>query len=59
MLIVLIATGDLTLVAGVGLADVTLKIMFYYAHERGWGRVKWGIVGVEPAITSEGQISAK
>jgi adenylylsulfate kinase len=48
MLIVYIATGDLALMAGVGVADVTLKILFYYTHERLWGRVRWGQVGVEP-----------
>ncbi|MFN3692616.1 MAG: DUF2061 domain-containing protein [Candidatus Paceibacteria bacterium] len=50
MLIVLIMTGNLTLVAGVGLADVTLKVLFYYVHERLWGRVHWGILGLEPHI---------
>lgn len=50
MLIVFIATGDLYLVASVGAADVTLKIFFYYLHERLWGRVKWGWVGTEPRV---------
>jgi adenylylsulfate kinase len=50
MLIVFIMTGNLALVAGVGLADVTLKVLFYYIHERMWGRVRWGILGVEPRI---------
>ena len=48
MLIVLVATGDIVLMAGVGAADVVIKILFYYCHERIWGRVKWGKVGVEP-----------
>jgi adenylylsulfate kinase len=50
MLIVFIMTGNLALVAGVGFADVTLKVLFYYIHERLWGRVSWGILGVEPHI---------
>lgn len=50
MLIVFIMTGNLALVAGVGLADVTLKVFFYYIHERVWGRVHWGILGPEPKI---------
>ncbi len=50
MLIVFLMTGNLALVAGVGLADVTLKVLFYYMHERLWGRVRWGILGVEPRI---------
>ena len=50
MLIVFLMTGNLALVAGLGLADVTLKVLFYYMHERLWGRVRWGILGVEPRI---------
>ncbi len=50
MLIVFVITGNLALVAGVGLADVTVKIFFYYCHERLWGRVHWGILGPEPKI---------
>jgi adenylylsulfate kinase len=50
MLIVFIITSNLALVAGVGLADVTLKVFFYYLHERLWGRVHWGVLGVEPSI---------
>ncbi len=50
MTIVFVMTGNLAVVAGVGLADVTLKIFFYYCHERLWGRVHWGILGPEPKI---------
>jgi uncharacterized membrane protein len=24
--------------------DVILKLLFYYAHERGWANIKWGLV---------------
>lgn len=48
MAIVFFATGDLILVASVGAADVVVKILFYYLHERFWGSVRWGIVGTEP-----------
>lgn len=48
MAVVLFATGDLLLVAGVGAIDVTAKVFFYYLHERSWGKVKWGIIGTEP-----------
>lgn len=48
MIIVFVMTGNLALVAGVGLADVTLKVFFYYLHERLWGRVHWGVLGPEP-----------
>jgi hypothetical protein len=26
----------------VGIFDVTLKMLFYYLHERGWEMIKWG-----------------
>lgn len=48
MAVVFIVTGDLALVASVGAIDVTLKIFFYYLHERFWGKVHWGILGSEP-----------
>ncbi len=48
MVIVFIATGNLVLVIGVGVADVLTKILFYYLHERFWGRIHWGRIGTEP-----------
>jgi adenylylsulfate kinase len=42
MSLVYLATGDLEVVAHVGMADVVLKLLFYYGHERAWGRVVWG-----------------
>jgi len=50
MMVVFLMTGNLELVASVGAADITLKVMFYYFHERAWGRVHWGIFGPEPKI---------
>ncbi len=50
MIVVYIVTGDLSLVASVGVVDVTAKLFFYYLHERTWGKVKWGVVGIEPDI---------
>ena len=29
--------------------DVILKLMFYYAHERGWNMVEWGIEEIPAA----------
>jgi len=50
MTVVYLVTGDLSLVASVGAVDVTAKVLFYYLHERTWGRVRWGLLGVEPNI---------
>ncbi len=50
MTVVYFVTGDLTLVASVGLVDVTAKVFFYYLHERTWGKVRWGVMGIEPNI---------
>lgn len=50
MTVVYMVTGDLSLMASVGAVDVTAKIFFYYFHERIWGKVQWGVVGVEPNI---------
>jgi len=51
MLVVFVVTGDLALVASVGVVDVTAKLFFYYLHERTWGRVHWGVLGTEPNMT--------
>lgn len=50
MTVVYFVTGDLSLVASVGAVDVTAKVFFYYLHERTWGKVKWGVMGIEPDI---------
>ncbi len=50
MTVVYVVTGDLALVASVGLVDVVAKVFFYYLHERSWGRVTWGLLGTEPEI---------
>ena len=50
MTIVYIVTGDLALVASVGVVDIVAKVFFYYIHERTWGKVAWGILGTEPKI---------
>jgi adenylylsulfate kinase len=48
MTVVYLATGNLALVASVGAVDITVKVFFYYLHERTWGKVRWGMLGVEP-----------
>lgn len=36
------ATGDLKLAGAIGIADVIIKLFFYYLHERAWGTVEAG-----------------
>lgn len=38
------ATGDLKIAGAIGVADVIIKLFFYYVHERAWGHVEWGKV---------------
>jgi uncharacterized membrane protein len=41
MSLVYLGTGDIELMAHIGLADVFIKLFFYFVHERAWGRIKW------------------
>ena len=40
--IVLLLTRKLVLMLEVGLLDIIAKLIFYYLHERVWGKIKWG-----------------
>ena len=40
--IVFIFTKKLMLSLGVGLVEVISKVIFYYLHERIWGKIQWG-----------------
>jgi len=42
MSLVYIFTGELTTALEVGSAEVVLKLIKYYFHERIWNRIKWG-----------------
>ncbi len=42
MIIVFLFTRKIILTLGVGLAEVTAKITFYYLHERIWDKISWG-----------------
>lgn len=48
MLLVYIYTGDIVLTAQISAIEITLKVLFYWAHERMWGRIHWGLFGPEP-----------
>ena len=41
--LLIIMTGEITLAFQLGAVDVIIKFLLYMAHERLWGRVKWGI----------------
>jgi len=40
-------TGDVELMAHIGIADVLIKLFFYFVHERAWGRISWQRVVVK------------
>ena len=42
--IVLLLTRKLVLMFEVGLLDIIAKLIFYYLHERVWGKIRWGKV---------------
>lgn len=52
MSVVYLLTGNLELVAGVGVIDVIAKLMFYYLHEQAWGKIIWGKLGPEPSFAT-------
>lgn len=47
MSLVYLFSGDLVLTAEVGLLDVTAKLLFYYFHERAWGKISWGKLKIQ------------
>lgn len=40
--LVWIFTGNLIISLGIGIAELFLKIFFFYVHERIWNKIKWG-----------------
>ena len=44
MAIVFLITRKEILMLEVGILDMVAKMMFYYLHERVWGKIKWGKV---------------
>ena len=42
MVLAYAVTGDLKVAGAIGVADVVIKLFFYYVHERAWGRIPWG-----------------
>ena len=42
--IVVVMTGEIAHGGTFLAADVSLKMVFYYLHERGWEAVTWGVL---------------
>ncbi len=45
MSVVLAMTGDLAIMASIGIVDIFAQLFFYYIHERTWGGISWGLLG--------------
>ena len=50
MSVAYILTGDVEIMMATGVIDVFVKLLFYYMHERAWGRFAWGraVIPVNP-----------
>ncbi len=42
MTIIYVLTREWVLTLGAGLVEASSKMLFYYMHERAWGKVGWG-----------------
>lgn len=42
VVLVWIFTGSLTISLSVGILEASLKILFFYMHERVWNKIRWG-----------------
>ena len=47
MILVYAFTGEFTLAIGVGLAEVIVKFILFFTHERIWNRATWGKIMTE------------
>jgi len=42
MTIIYVLTREWVLTLGAGLVEASSKMLFYYLHERAWGKIGWG-----------------
>jgi uncharacterized membrane protein len=42
MTIIYVLTREWVLTLGAGVVEATSKMLFYYLHERAWGKIGWG-----------------
>ena len=50
VILVLIMTGRMDIAFTVGGFEVFLKMLFYFLHERGWGKIRWGKHEIQPLV---------
>jgi adenylylsulfate kinase len=43
-------TGRMDIAFMVGGFEVFLKMLFYFLHERGWGKIRWGKQEIQPLV---------
>ena len=43
--LVWIFSGSAKLALSIGILETSLKLLFYYFHERAWSKIRWGIIG--------------
>lgn len=48
--LVLIFTGEIDTALTVGGLEVFLKMLFYFLHERGWEKIRWGKQEIQPFV---------
>lgn len=41
-LIAYVLIGDFTVAGVIGVAQIVINTILYYAHERAWNKIKWG-----------------
>ena len=42
--LVWVFSKNFVLAFSIGVLEATLKLLFYYFHERAWGKIRWGIL---------------
>ncbi|MBC8186507.1 DUF2061 domain-containing protein [candidate division KSB1 bacterium] len=50
VILVLIMTGRMDIAFTVGGIEVFLKMLFYFLHERGWDKIRWGRHEIKPFV---------
>nr|NIN01786.1 adenylyl-sulfate kinase [candidate division Zixibacteria bacterium] len=50
MLLVYIFTGTIKIVLAIGALEVTLKMLLYFLHERGWDKIRFGRKEISPFV---------